>query len=97
MALYITPKDPNEDLDYQVNWAERLDPGDTIQTSIWFLEWGPDANLDLTKYPDTNTDTTANVWLSAGTLGKEYRVTNRIVTVNNRKMDQTVIVRIRRE
>ena len=95
MALFTTPKDPNSDLDWEIDWSDILDPGDTIQASAWFISHAPDNALVINKYPDTNTVDTATVWLSGGTDGKDYQVTNRITTVNNRVVDRTLIVPIR--
>jgi hypothetical protein len=81
-------KDPDEVLDYGLDWAGRLNDGDTIKTSNWidrgqlglFLEW---------HHP---TDT--RVWVKGGEAGKTYFVTNRVVTNVGRVMDQTVTISI---
>ncbi len=70
-------KDPNEVLDYVRTWTEFL-AGDTITTSTWTAETG------ITVSSSSNTTTTATVWLSGGTAGNRYLVTNRIVTTAGR-------------
>lgn len=92
--LIVFPfKDPNEVLDYVVDWSDRLGV-DTVATSTWFLDAGNDDAV-LAIDSDTNDDTTATVWLSAGTEGVRYRVTNRITTAGGRTMDQSCDVLIR--
>lgn len=75
-------KDPNATLDYQVDWEPWL-AGDTIATSSWTVPAG------LTQNAATNTTTTATVWLSAGTAGQTYTVTNRVVTAGGRTDDRS--------
>lgn len=80
-------KDPNEKLDYQIDWSERLSD-DTIATSTWIIPTG------LVLEVSSNTDTTTVVWLSGGVLSKNYKITNRITTVAGRIMDQSVFLTI---
>lgn len=76
-------KDPNAVLDYIIDWTEWLGIGDTIKTSTWTVPTG------LTKDSDSKTTTTATVWLSGGTAGQEYMVTNSIETISGRKEDRS--------
>lgn len=80
-------KDPVAVLDYSVNWATWLG-SDTISTSTWDVPPG------ITKDSDTNTTTAATIWLSGGSLGQNYRITNRIVTVAGRTDERTIYVNI---
>lgn len=80
-------KDPDEVLDYEIDWTSRLD-GDTISSSTWTV---PDG---LTSSSNTNTDSTVTIWLSGGTVGTIYRVMNEITTTGGRTMDQTVNLKI---
>lgn len=84
-------KDPDELLDYEIDWAARLDT-DTISTSLWDIN-GPDAAL--TTPLDTKTATTTTIWLDAGTLNKVYTMTNHITTAGGRQMDQSVRLKIK--
>ena len=81
-------KDPDAVLDYQVDWSDWLD-SDTILSSDWTVPTG------ITEDSDTNTTTTATIWLSSGTVGTEYSLVNRIVTAGGRKDDRTIIIRVR--
>jgi len=82
--LEVLHKDPDDVLDYLWDWTEWLaNENDTISSSTFTVETG------LTKNSSTNTTTTATVWLSGGTAGQEYDVTNRIVTTGGRTKDET--------
>lgn len=81
-------KDPNEVLDYQLNWTERLD-GDTIDVSTWIV---PDG---LVEDSSSNTTSASTIWLSGGVLGERYTLTNRVETAGGRVMDQSVRIKIK--
>lgn len=80
-------KDPDAVLDYQINWSTWLDD-DTISSSSWVIPSG------ITKDSDTNTTTTATAWLSGGTAGARYTVTNRIVTAGGRTDDRSLHITV---
>lgn len=88
MALQWPNKDPDEVLDYTIDWTARL-LEDTIASSLWIVPVG------LTVTTQSNTTTTTTVWLSGGTLATTYQVLNRIVTAGGRTMDQTVKLKIK--
>ncbi len=85
MKIPTYSKDPDETLDYIINWATHLG-SDKISSSSWVAETG------ITIDSDTNTTTTATVWLSGGTLGQFYLVTNTIVTDGGRTLEQSIRV-----
>jgi len=80
--------DPQAQLDYTINWADWLG-SDTISTSTWTVESG------LTEGTKTSTSTTATIWLSGGTAGQTYSVTNRIVTAGGRTDERTITLKVR--
>jgi len=80
-------KDPNAVLDYQVRWNTWLG-ADTISTSTWVVPSG------ITKESDTNTTTSATIWLSGGTVGDSYNLVNRIITAGGRTEDRTITIQI---
>jgi hypothetical protein len=97
MSLSWPPKDPDEILDYDIDWTGRLYneaelllvaagqtvvPADTIATSTFTLPPGIVANST------SNTTTATKVWISGGTEGISYLVQNRIVTAGGRTMDR---------
>lgn len=78
-------KDPGAVLDYVIDWETWLD-GDTIYTSTWTATTG------ITVDSESETDSTTTVWLSGGTAGTTYYVTNHIATVGGREDDRTIAV-----
>jgi hypothetical protein len=89
MALsWTSPKDPNEVKDYEIDWSDLLDT-DTISTTTWLMPTG------VTKNSDTNTTTTTTIWLSSGTAGTTYSLTNRITTAGGRTYDRTVKLKVK--
>ena len=68
-------KDPDAVLDYSIEWSKWL-AGDQIQTSTRTA-----GDPDLQAANETNTATRTTVWLSGGTAGQSYTVTNHITTV----------------
>jgi len=81
-------KDPDAVLDYERDWTSWLN-GDTIASSQFIV---PDG---ITVDSNTNTDTHTIVWLSGGTVGTKYRVTNRITTVGGRTDDRSFLINIK--
>ena len=79
-------KDPNAVLDYSIDWTRWL-AGDQIATSQWIVPSG------LTKMADSKTASSATVWLSGGSVGQSYTVTNRITTAAGRTEDRSFTVR----
>lgn len=88
MPLTWPDKDPNEVLDYQLDWTARLS-GDTITTSTWVVP------ADITKDSDSTTTTVTTIWLSGGDASNAngHLLTNRVVTAGGRTMEQSVVVR----
>jgi hypothetical protein len=80
-------KDPHAVLDYTIDWTHWL-AGDTIATSEWILP------VDLTLTAHTKTITSTTAWLSGGTAGESYTVTNRITTGGGRTEDRSFTVRV---
>ena len=81
-------KDPDARVDFQADWTDWL-AGDTISASTWVVPSG------ITQYSASNTTTSATIWLSGGTEGRDYSVVNRITTAGGRINDQTLIIKIR--
>lgn len=79
-------KDPDAILDYAIDWTEWLN-SDSILTSSW-------SAVDGMSIDDTNnSDEVSVVWLSGGTTGRSYAVTNRITTAEGRQDDRTILIR----
>lgn len=86
----LPPKDPNDVLDWPVNWSFWLQEGEIIVASEWVV---PDG-IDVEDHSFTNTATV--IWLSGGSAGTNYQLTNRITTNSvpiARVKDKTIIIR----
>lgn len=83
-------KDPGEKKDYAVDWSAHLDDGDTITTSTWVVG----AGLTQATPAPSATTTVATIWLSGGTAGTEYRVTNHVVTAQGREFERSFFVNV---
>lgn len=81
-------KDPDSILDYTIDWEDWLD-GDTISASTWEVD-----SSGIAVDSDTHTATLATVWLSGGTIGAAYDVTNEIVTATGRTEHRTITIAI---
>jgi len=86
MTTYI--KDPQSVLDYGFDWSDWLDTDDTVSTSAWNVPTG------ITEDSDSKTTTTTTVWLSGGTVGKKYKITNRMVTDDGRTVERSFYIKV---
>ena len=79
-------------LDWTHDWSAYLQSAETISTSIWSIS--PTTVSPLTQDSESETTTTATIWLSGGLLGQVYRAVNRITTSQNRTEERTLVVRV---
>jgi hypothetical protein len=82
-------KDPGEKKDYAIDWSDHLG-ADTIATSTWVVGTGL---TESTPAPSATT-TVATIWLSGGTAGTEYRVTNHVITTQGREFERSFMVNV---
>lgn len=82
-------KDPDAVLDYVWDWTAWLTTDETIETVTWLVPTG------ITQGTTSNTDNTATIWLSGGTLDESYPITCRITTNQDRTDDRTRTIRVR--
>ncbi len=87
MAVAVFKQDPEARLDYEIDWSGWLE-GDILIGS----QWETTGNLEIGG-DDTFTETTTKVWLSGGTAGTRYGVTNHVVTAGGRKEDRTIKIK----
>lgn len=80
-------KDPQAVLDYAIDWAAWLGD-DTIAESTWTAPAG------ITIDSSESSATAATVWVSGGTVGQTYRLTNHIVTAAGREEDRTITLTV---
>lgn len=87
MAVIDHQKDPDARLDWIFDWNDWLGEGETISTSEFFASVGIviDATDETTK--------TATAWLTGGTAGQVYELTNRITSTDGRIDDRTITIR----
>lgn len=81
-------KDPDDVLDYTIDYADWLETSDEVSTSSWSLDTG------ITEDSSSNSTTSATIWLSGGTAGVDYDCTNSIVTDDGREKDTTITIRV---
>ena len=90
-------KDPNEVLDYELDWANpeepRLETGETLLTSVWSVVVG-DVEIDQVA-TDFTPQGLSTVWLSGGTAGVKCELLNRVTTSKGRTYDKSVLLRVR--
>lgn len=78
-------KDPSEKLDYSVDWSDFLADAETITgTPEWTLPSG------ITKDSQSNTTTSAVIWLTGGTHGEEYVIACKITTSASRIAERSI-------
>ena len=77
-------KDPDSVLDYGIDWSTWLSSGETISTSTWTVPTGK------TEDSDSKGDTSTLIWLSGGTAGTTYELTNKITTSDNRTVERSI-------
>lgn len=81
-------KAPTDVLDYFFDWSSWLTNADTIISSNWLPSPG------ITVNSNAFTDTSTIVWLSGGSDGLPYTVTNRVVTAQGRTKDKAMTIRV---
>ena len=97
MALKYPNKDPEEILEYSLDFIDWVTPGDTIQAS------GTSVAQDGTSTPSELTDIVVDsvvvasnivvTWISGGTIGETYIM--KIIAVDNNNPVRTVVRRVK--
>lgn len=92
-SLTWPPKDPDEKLDYAIEWADWLaeTPTDTLSTSTWSVVSGTGLVTSLMSINGTKT----LIWLDAGTAGVTYYIENTVNTAQGRKAQRTVKIQVK--
>lgn len=92
-------KDPDEELDYDIDWAgTAADPGRAFGDPILSSTWSITGNTDDTILVIGATSFSAiatKVWLTGGTLNRQYRLTNEVLTTGGRTMNKSGLVTIK--
>lgn len=84
-------KDPDELLDYEIDWSKRMPASDTISISTWSVP----AGLNQVAQSVIESGKVAVVWIAGGTVGELYPVLNTVVTAEGRTMQQTVRLKVK--
>jgi hypothetical protein len=92
-------KDPNEVVDYQLDWADpkapRLQASEMLTSSTWSVVTG-DVVISMSPIPPAYTaGGLSTVWLTGGSPSTKCELLNRVTTSLGRTYDQTVRLRIR--
>lgn len=91
MATFQTVRDPNDNKPWSIDWTQWLVSGDFISTSTWSAPTG------LTLSSSTFGTATTTIWISGGTVGEVYNVSNKITSndniVDERSIDFTMVDR----
>jgi hypothetical protein len=87
LPLRWPAKDPDELLDYSIDWTARL-AGDTLSSVEWILP------NELIEDHKSQSGAVATIWLGGGTLGIVHTVTCRVTTAAGRIMDQSALIKI---
>ena len=103
MSFKWPTKDPDETLDYTVDWSRYL--GDkTISSVTWFIDDADGVKTAFTnalvvnglqKVSQSNTDTVASIFLALGTANVKYKLTCQIVDSNSLTTERTVTITVR--
>lgn len=85
--------DPQARLDYSVDWSRWLEEiSDTIQESTWTI---PTGLVQASPAPSVNiAGKITTVWITGGTAGALYIVTNHVTTVGGREDDRSFALRV---
>ena len=83
------PKDPQATTDYSVDWTAPLTAAaDTIKTSSWTTD--PGVSIAKSTYQGY----VVTAFVSGGTIGSSYSITNTITTPAGRTLAQNFIVKV---
>ncbi len=104
-SSYTFPdKDPDDTLDYTVDWERWLNGADTISSVVWSLSSkSGDAKADfptgtlygLENSSESNTNEVCTINLAQGTAGKTYLLHCQITTVGALIAERTVQLKVR--
>jgi hypothetical protein len=88
MIIAAFTKDPNSTIDFEIDWNQWLN-GDTVSVSTW------EVPAAFTIQSEGVTSNVTRAFLTGGTAGSDYTITNRITTPGGRIEDRSVLVQVR--
>lgn len=83
-------KDPGANKDFSLDWTAMLATGETISTSTWAADLA-----GVTVGSSSIVGAVCTVWLSGGTAGATYKLTNTITTSRGMVDERTMILNVR--
>ena len=92
MSLRRFVKDPQEVLDYTIDWSEWLVAGDTI-TAVTVTP--PDGIVTTVPSAPSFTTTTTKIWVSGGTAGASYNIACRVTTAGTRQGERSITIQVK--
>jgi len=102
MSLKWPNKDPDDQLDYSINWKPALG-SDTISSVVWKIHdadgvaqtWASGATINgLQHVSSTNTNTVATIYLGSGTAFTNYKIICRMTASDATIREQEVRIRV---
>lgn len=84
-------KDPDDVLDYAIDWSSFLGDSETLTSSAWDIS--PSGELSSSDLVQTNDKT--GLTLSGGVANKTYKIRNRVTTSAGNTVDRTVTLVVR--
>lgn len=88
MSFTIFEKSPTSTLDYTLDWSQYLQDGQTITASSWSADSG------VTVENDIKTSNSTTVFVSGGSTGDQYFVSNTITTNDDLVVTRSFILKI---
>lgn len=103
MSLKWPHKDPDETLDYSVDWSRYLASGESITAVSWFIDvdgvktaWASGATKNGLQHVSSSfTDSVATIYLGLGTENTSYLITCKITTDASAVTERTIRIKIR--
>lgn len=105
MSFRWPPKDPDEILDYSVDWSRFLGTA-TVASVNWFIDNADDVKTafnptdvvdGLQNVSETNTTTVATINLALGTLNKEYKLYCQMTDSTGSVVERVIKIRIKEQ
>lgn len=105
MSFRWPPKDPDEIIDYSVDWSRFLGSA-TLSTVSWFVDDADGVKTaigngvtvnGIQNVSATNTTTVATINLALGTLNKEYKFYCQITDSTGSTAERVVKIRIKEQ
>ena len=90
MQRWEPPHDPTETETRDVDFVERLAPGETLSSATW-----TPSPSGLSQVSATTSGSVATWKYSGGTGGLDYEIVCRALTTNGNTLEETIILRCR--